>query len=95
MFRYPSELTFFGLTSNYRSIVFQQIHDLVYHGNGGFVHSEVYNMPIWLRQYHITTINDVHKKQDDERKRIEGKQQMGDDKKVYRPNIDPSNTYNF
>ena len=52
-------------------------------------------MPIWLRQYHITKINDVHKKQDDERKRIEGKQQMGDDKKVYRPNIDPSNTYNF
>ena len=35
-----------------------EIHDLVYHGNGGFVHSEVYNMPIWLRKFTFKKIQD-------------------------------------
>ena len=26
------------------------IHDIVYHGNGGFDWHTVYNMPIWLRK---------------------------------------------
>ena len=46
-------LTFFGLTPQYKSILFSQIHDLVYHGGGGFIHSDVYNMPVWLRIFHI------------------------------------------
>ena len=27
------------------------IHDIVYHGNGGFDWDTVYNMPIWLRRF--------------------------------------------
>jgi len=27
------------------------IHDIVYHGNGGFDWHTVYNMPIWLRNF--------------------------------------------
>ena len=34
------------------------MHDLVYHGGGGFIHSEVYNMPTWLRRFHIQKINE-------------------------------------
>ena len=31
--------------------MFTMIHDIVYHGNGGFDWYTVYNMPIWLRKF--------------------------------------------
>lgn len=43
-------MTFFGLTPEYRALLFAQIHDIVYHGNGGFDWHTVYEMPIWLRK---------------------------------------------
>ena len=63
-FQFPLVSTFFGLTPQYRTILFSQIHDLVYHGGGGFIHSEVYNMPIWMRLFHISRINEHNKKND-------------------------------
>jgi hypothetical protein len=48
-------LTFFGLTSNntntFRLSIFNQIHEIVFHGKGGYDYNTVYNMPIWLRNY--------------------------------------------
>ena len=86
---------FFGLTPQYRSILFSQLHDLVYHGGGGFIHSEIYNMPVWLRRFHITKINEHVEKQNKEQRKAQGNEQVGDDKKVLGPNINPSSTYNF
>ena len=86
--------SFFGLTPQYRLEVWNQIHDLVYHGGGGFIHSEIYNMPIWMRKFHISRINDHIKKQNDEQAKAEGKSQMGDGE-IQRPNIKPSSTYNY
>ena len=86
---------FFGLTPQYRSILFSQLHDLVYHGGGGFIHSEVYNMPVWLRRFHITKINEHVEKQNKEQRKAQGNEQVGDDKKILGPNINPSSTYNF
>ena len=86
--------TFFGLTLAYRSILFSQIHDLVYHGGGGFIHSEIYNMPIWMRKFHIGKINEFNKKQKVEADKQQGQSNMGDNK-LSRPNISPSSTYNF
>jgi hypothetical protein len=88
------ESSFFGLTLNYRKSIWIEIHDLVYHGNGGFIHSEVYDMPIWLRKFHISQINKFHKKQDEEMKKAQGQSDMGDGK-IKRPNINPSSVYNF
>lgn len=59
-------LHFFGLTPDYKKQVYREVHDLVYHGGGGFIHSEVYNMPIHIRRYHIKLINDHHKSQKEE-----------------------------
>jgi len=67
----------------------------VYHGGGGFIHSEVYSMPIWLRRFHIHQISEWNKKQNEEIRKAQGNEQMGDEKKIHRPNINPSNTYNF
>jgi hypothetical protein len=49
--------TFFGLGRNYRPVLHAEIHDLVFHGNGGFTHERVYHMPVWLRRFHIRKIN--------------------------------------
>lgn len=43
--------TFFGLTSHYRTQIFEQIHEIVFNGQGGYSYNEVYNMPIWLRRF--------------------------------------------
>ena len=87
-------LTFFGLTPEYRGLLFTQIHDLVYHGGGGFIHSEVYNMPIWMRKFHIQKIAEYNKKQQEEIEKQQGKSNISNSK-LSRPNIDPSSTYNF
>ena len=85
---------FFGLTPQYRNILFTQVHDLVYHGGGGFIHSEVYNMPIWLRKFHIQEINKFLKKQKEESDKVQ-KGQQSTLSKINVPNIKPSSTYNF
>ena len=70
----------------------------MHHGGGGFTHSEVYNMPVWLRQFHIQKINEYNQKQneliEEQRRKINGKQ-SGPSSKISRPNIYPSSTYNF
>ncbi len=48
---YQLGLTFFGLTPEYRLSVFNQIHEIVFNGNGGYDWNTIYNMPIWLRNF--------------------------------------------
>ena len=85
---------FFGLSPVYRKQIFTQIHDLVFHGNGGFIHSEVYNMPIWLRKFHIQSINDFNEKQQADHKKAKGESTMGDNGNIFGPGVNPS-SYNF
>lgn len=61
---------FFGLPQNYRQHLHSHIFDLIYHGNGGFTFSDVYNMPIWVRKFYIGKIiefkeaeREVHEKE--------------------------------
>ena len=78
--------TFFGLTPEYKLQVYQEVHDLVYYGNGGFIYSEVYQMPIHIRRYHIRMIDGLHKKQNEEIKKVrEGTSSTPDIPKM--PNI--------
>lgn len=60
---------FFGLTPSYKFQLYDEIHDLVYYGNGGFLYSEVYNMPIHIRRFHIRKINDLHEKHNEEHRK--------------------------
>ncbi len=66
----------------------------MYHGGGGFLHSEVYNMPIWMRKFHIQKINEFNKKQEEELEKKLKKTNI-DNNKISKPNIKPSSTYNF
>jgi len=68
----------------------------VYHGGGGFTHSEVYNMPVWMRKFHLKTINkflkDQHEQQKSYNENISNPQSKP---KIQGPNIKPSSIYNF
>ena len=68
----------------------------MYHGGGGFIHSEVYNMPIWMRKFHIQKIVEYNKKQKEEMEKAQNKQGSAPpSNKVVGPNVPPSPTYNF
>mgnify|MGYP001306486461 CR=1 FL=1 len=57
--------TFFGLTleeaAEFRQGLFRQIHNIVFHGNGGYDWHTVYSMPIWLRKFTFKEISDYNK----------------------------------
>ena len=53
---------FFSLTHSqaveYRSNLFTQIHEIVFHGGGGYDWHTVYDMPIWLRNFTFKKIQE-------------------------------------
>lgn len=59
---------FYGLTQNYRLSIFKQIHEITFHGKGGYSFTEVYNLPIYLRNYIYREIVQYY---DNESKEIE------------------------
>lgn len=60
-------LGFFGLNSEtapqYRVNLFTQIHEICFHGKGGYDWNTVYNMPRWLRLFTFNKINDYYIKE--------------------------------
>ena len=60
-------LAFFGLSyetaPQARNALFTQIHEIVFHGKGGYDWNTIYNMPIWLRRFTFTRIQDFYKEE--------------------------------
>lgn len=52
--------TFFGLTPEDKLRIYSTIHEIVFHGNGGYSWTEVYNMPIWLRNFTFNKLKDYY-----------------------------------
>ena len=50
------------------------IHQLIFHGKGGYDYNTVYNMPIWLRKFTYSEIKDFYA---EEKKSIENAQSGG------------------
>ena len=67
----------------------------MYHGGGGFIHTEVYNMPIWMRKYHLKKINKFLKDQAEQQQKHNDQHRQNSNKGVMGPNVNPSSTYNF
>jgi len=88
----PSILAFFGLTPEYRQNLFSQIHEIVFHGQGGYDWDTIYNMPIWLRNFTFKKLEEWYQKQEE----AQNKQQnmLKNSKEIARPNINPANVYN-
>ena len=82
-------LTFFGLTPEYRLYLFSQIHEIIFHGKGGYDWDTIYSMPIWLRRFTFEKIKEFY---DKEREESEKQQNMMNNKSkqgISRPNIAP------
>ena len=60
-------MTFFGLTSEnsaqIRVNLFKELHEIVFHGKGGYDYHTLYNMPIWLRRFTFKEIERYFKKE--------------------------------
>ena len=90
------DLAFFGLISEkaaeIRKLILTEVHEIVFHGNGGYDWHTLYNMPIWLRNYTFKKIEEWYKKQEE----AQNKQQnmLKNSKEIARPNINPANVYN-
>jgi len=70
-------LAFFGLTINIisqaRHSVFKQIHEIVFHGKGGYSWNDIYNMPIWLRRFTFKEIQEFYEKEQESYKKVNQK----------------------
>lgn len=86
-------LPFFGLTPEYRSNLFSQIHEIVFHGQGGYDWGTIYDMPIWLRNFTFKKLEEYYNKQNEAQNKANN-QLKNDPKQISRPNINPSNVYN-
>ena len=60
--------SFFGLRAEDKPAIHDQIFSLCFHGKGGFTHSEVYEMPTYLRRYYITKASKFY---EEEKKQID------------------------
>jgi len=63
---YRLRLPFFGLTPQYRKYIFDQIHQIVFHGKGGYSFTDVYELPIHLRKYIFHTLKEHYEKENGE-----------------------------
>jgi len=83
---------FFGLNSEHRNSVFSQIHEIVFHGQGGYTYNDVYDMPIWLRRFTFNKIKDFYDKRNEEEEKAMKKAKGMQQAKIHRPDIKPDYT---
>jgi hypothetical protein len=79
---------FFTLTPEYRSALFTQIHEIIFHGKGGYDWNTVYSMPIWLRRFTFNSINDYYTKEQEEYNKVTNKGELVTaNKPLSKPNV--------
>jgi len=76
----------FGLAPNYKVVLHEEIFNLCYYSNGGFTQSEVYALPVYLRQFYLKKLVDI-KKQEADQHESAGKAQKSSPKKPDRVGI--------
>ena len=80
--RFLSGFHFFIPHSEYRSYIFKEIHEVVFHGKGGYDWETVYNMPIWLRKYTFHEIKTYYDKEREEYEKASGKNTITADSRL-------------
>lgn len=71
-------------------MLFTEIHEMVFHGNGGYDWNILYNMPIWLRKFTFSKIKEYYDKQNED---VQKQKEMLENKKpqeISRPNLTPT-----
>ena len=57
---------------------------MIYYSNGGFTHTDVYDMPVYLRNFYYTKLIDTKKEETKQAEKIKNKSQP---KGIGRPGI--------
>lgn len=77
-------------------MIFSEIHEIIFHGNGGYTYNDVYSMPIWLRKFTFSKMKEFF----DARERDKEKWMINEenpntvlDKSQILKNIDKKPTY--
>jgi len=70
----------------------EEVHDLAFHGQGGFPISDVWDIPVPYRKYHIKMIIKYREQQQEQIDEAKGKIPM-DKKKVHQPPVSKKPTY--
>jgi thioredoxin-related protein len=70
--------------------VFSQIHEIVFHGKGGYDWNTIYNMPIWMRRFTFEKIKEFYDKEREEAEKQQNKLSNKNSKGISRPNIAPA-----
>lgn len=78
-------LHFFGLTPEYRASLFNQLHDICFHGKGGYSFGEVYEFPIWLRRFLHRTLIEFYEKENKQTEKASGRQSLVNEGKAKSP----------
>lgn len=61
----------------YKVKLFSQIHEIVFHGKGGYDYETVYNMPVWLRTFTFKKLNEYYEKEAEAARKASGKSKLG------------------
>jgi hypothetical protein len=56
--------------------LFNQIHEIIFHGNGGYDYDTIYNMPIWLRKFTFSKLKEHYQPSDEDDVVSKSKQAM-------------------
>jgi hypothetical protein len=54
--------------------LFKQIHEIIFHGKGGYDYYTIYNMPLWLRKF---TFHEIRKFYQEEKEAVENQSKSG------------------
>jgi hypothetical protein len=74
--------------------MFSQIHEIVFHGNGGYDWDTIYNMPIWLRKFTFNKLKEFYDKEQEAVDQQNNQLTNKSGKEIARPDIPQSSTYN-
>ena len=83
---------FFGLSLEHRKALFDQIHQIVFNGQGGYDWETVYNMPIWLRRFTFETLKEHYEKQREAAEKQQNMLKNNNKGEISRPNVTPTYT---
>ena len=75
---------------DYRINLFKQIHEIVFHGNGGYDWDTVYNMPLWLRKITFNLMKEHYDKEAEEYNKQKNTLNNKGKGEISRPNITPN-----
>jgi hypothetical protein len=79
------ELPFFGLTPEYRASLFTQLHDICFHGKGGYSFDIIYEFPIWLRKFVHRSMIEHYENENKQAQKSQGQQSLLQDGKIKAP----------